>query len=125
MACTANSHDDNEFEQWKRNEPCAAKGSEHARNPIKYWLELQDRYPNLSKLALNVLSIPASSCECERCFSELGDLLEPRRQGISPELLAATQCTRRWIKVGLGCNNEVDEKVVSNEQLDAKYGLDT
>jgi hypothetical protein len=67
----ANSHDDDEFEQWKHNEPCAAKGSEQARNPIEYWLELQDRYPNLSKLALDVLSIPASSCECERCFSEL------------------------------------------------------
>lgn len=27
---------EDEFEQWKRCEPIAAKGSEHARNPIKY-----------------------------------------------------------------------------------------
>jgi hypothetical protein len=38
---------------------------------------LSNRYPNLSKLALDVLLILASSCECERVFSELGDLLEP------------------------------------------------
>ena len=28
-------------------------------------------------MALDVLSIPALNCECERMFSELGDLLEP------------------------------------------------
>ena len=72
-----NNTDDDEFERWKRSEPRAEKGSNHANNPIKYWVELRDRYPNLSKLALNVLSIPALSCECERLFSELGDLLEP------------------------------------------------
>jgi hypothetical protein len=33
-----------------------AKGSDYARDPIKYWVELQDRYSNLSKLALDVLS---------------------------------------------------------------------
>jgi hypothetical protein len=85
---------------------------------------LQDRYPNLSKLALDVLSIPASSCECERLFSELGDLLEPRRRGISPELLAAIQCNRRWIRAGFGGGKELDGGP-TDEQLGAKYGMDT
>ncbi|KAI1569536.1 Dimer-Tnp-hAT domain containing protein [Pyrenophora tritici-repentis] len=86
-----NNTDHDEFERWKRSEPRAEKGSNYANNPIKYWVELRERYPNLSKLALDVLSIPASSCECERLFSELGDLLEPRRRAIKPQLLAATQ----------------------------------
>jgi hypothetical protein len=72
------NHEDDEFDMWKRREPQVEAGSEHAQNPILYWVELRDRYPNLSKLAIDVLSIPASSCECERAFSELGDLLEPR-----------------------------------------------
>ncbi|KAI1665823.1 Dimer-Tnp-hAT dimerization containing protein [Pyrenophora tritici-repentis] len=93
-----NTTDDDEFERWKRSEPRAEKGSNYANNPIKYWVELRDRYPNLSKLALDVLSIPASSCECERLFSELGDLLEPRRRAIKPQLLAATQCERKDLK---------------------------
>jgi hypothetical protein len=29
-------------------------------------------YPNLSRLAIDVLSILASSCYCERMFSEVG-----------------------------------------------------
>lgn len=117
--------DDNKFELWKRSEPVASKGSEAAKNPIKYWVNLRDRYPNLSKLALDILSIPASSCECERVFSELGDLLEPCRQGIAPELLAATHCTRSWIRAGLGGNVEVDEKALSEDQMIAKCGVDT
>jgi hypothetical protein len=121
----SSSNKEDEFEQWKRCEPCAAKGSTHAIDPITYWVELCDRYPNLSQRAINVLSIPASSCECERCFSELGDLLEPRRRGISPELLAAIQCTRRWRRAGFGSDDEADQKVLTDERLNARYLMDT
>jgi hypothetical protein len=85
---------------------------------------LQDRYPSLSKLALNVLSILASSCEFKRLFSELGNLLEPRCRGISPELLAAIQCNRRRIRAGFSGGKEVD-RGPTNKQLGAKYGIDT
>jgi hypothetical protein len=80
---------DKEHKRWRRSEPCAEKGTQHANDPIKYELTLRDRYPNLSRLVLDVVSIPASNCECECMFGELGDLLEPRRRGIRPQLLAA------------------------------------
>jgi hypothetical protein len=48
-------------------------------------------------------------------LSELGDLLEPRRRAIQPQLLAAIQCVRKWRKDGFGGCDEVD----------ALYGLDT
>lgn len=98
---SANNEED-EFDAWKRREPQAKAGSSHAIDPIKYWVELQDRYPNLSKLALDGLSIPALSCECERVFNELEDLLEPCRRCTSPELSAAIQCSRRWRRAGFG-----------------------
>ena len=84
-----NKEDDDEFERWKRSEPRAEKGGNHANNPIKYRVELRERYSNLSKLALDVLSILVTSCECERLFSEPGDLLEPRRRAIKLQLLVA------------------------------------
>jgi hypothetical protein len=46
------------------------------------------KYPNLAQLALNIMTILASSCDCERMFSELGDLLKLKRRAISSELLA-------------------------------------
>ncbi|KAF7567844.1 Dimer-Tnp-hAT multi-domain protein [Pyrenophora tritici-repentis] len=68
-----------------------------------------------------MLSIPGSSCECERLFSELGDLLEPRRRSISPQLLAAIQCDRRWIRAGFGSGEVPVKGVISDEEMDAKY----
>jgi hypothetical protein len=52
------------------------------------------KYPCLSQFAIDMLTIPASSCDCERLFSELGDLLEPKRRAIGSELLAALQLVR-------------------------------
>ncbi|KAI1555024.1 Dimer-Tnp-hAT domain containing protein, partial [Pyrenophora tritici-repentis] len=118
-----NTIDDDEFERWKRSEPRAEKGSNHANNPIKYWVELRDRYPNLSKLALDVLSIPALSCECERLFSELGDLLEPRRRAIKPQLLAATQCVRRWQRAGLGDSEVAAKSTTTDDEIELLYDL--
>jgi hypothetical protein len=73
----ATDGDIDEYERWKARELKANKDSYAAVHPIKYWTGLRDRYPNLSRMAIDVLSIPALSCECERMFSELGDLLEP------------------------------------------------
>ena len=57
-------------------------------------------------------------------FSELGDLLEPRRRNISPQLLAAIQCDRRWIKDGFGGGEVVVSDLMTNEEIDAKFGVD-
>jgi hypothetical protein len=62
--------EEDKFTRWKRSEPCTERGTEYANNPIKYWVTLRDCYPSLSKLALDVLSVLASSCECERMFSD-------------------------------------------------------
>jgi hypothetical protein len=86
---------------------------------------MRDRYPNLSQLALNVLSIPASSYECERMFSELRDLLEPRRRAIQPQLLAAIQCVRRWQKASLGDDNVAAKAALTDADLDALYDIST
>jgi hypothetical protein len=118
--------DKNEFKRWKRSEPVAERGTEHADSPIKYWVSMCDCYPSLSKFALVVLSIPASSCECERLFSELGDLLEPRLRRLGPQLLAAIQCVRRWQRSGLGGDNEVEEEeAADDDNMELLCGLAT
>ncbi|KAG9375515.1 hypothetical protein A1F94_013919, partial [Pyrenophora tritici-repentis] len=95
-------NEEDEYEAWKRSEPIASEGR---------------------KFAIDMLSIPGSSCECERLFSELGDLLEPRRRSISPQLLAAIQCDRRWIRAGFGSGEVPVKEAISDEEMDAKYGV--
>jgi hypothetical protein len=74
-------------------------------------------------MALDLISIPASSCECERMFSKLGDLLGPRRRAISPQLLAAIQqCVRRWLKAGFGKGHK-PTRHTTDDKLDLIYQL--
>jgi hypothetical protein len=56
-------------------------------------------------------------------FSELGDLLEPRRRNISPQLLAAIHCNRRWIRAGSGASEAPVKDSLTDEEMDAKYGV--
>jgi hypothetical protein len=121
--CTA---DEDEIKRWKRSEPAAERGTEQADNPIKYWVSIRDCYPSFSKLTFDVLSIPASSCECERLFSKLGNLLEPRRRRLGPQLLAAIQCVRRWQRAGLGGEDEVmEEEAADDDNIELLCGLAT
>jgi hypothetical protein len=41
------------------------------RNRIAYWLSKRDTYRDLARMALDILSIPATSTEAERVFSRL------------------------------------------------------
>lgn len=75
-------------------------------------------------MALDVITIPASSCDCERMFSELGDLLEPKRRAIGAELLAAIQLVRSWTRVGYGVLDNVIGDGRTNEDLVREYNID-
>ncbi|KAF2188067.1 hypothetical protein K469DRAFT_567517, partial [Zopfia rhizophila CBS 207.26] len=57
----------------------------------------------LLKMVLNILLIPALSCDCERMFSEPGDMLEPQRRKLSAHLIVAIQCVWVWRKHGFRC----------------------
>ena len=55
----------------------------------------------LSKFAINVLTILALAADCERTFSELGDMLSTRRLRMKIELITALQCLKSWRRIGL------------------------
>ena len=112
------SNDLDEYTRWKL-EPWVPS----VDNPITYWLSRRRDYPNLTRLALDVLSIPASSCDCERMFSELGDLLRPKRRKISSQLLVAIQSVRAWLRAGFGVEGETAESLLSDEAIDGMYNL--
>ena len=55
-------------------------------------------------------------------FSELRDLLQPRRRGISAELLAAIQRVQRWQKASFG-SKDSSFLAKSNIEIDKLYYL--
>src|SRR5437588_6265369 len=60
-------------------------------NALDWWLEdtQQKTYPNLSKMALDILSIPAMSAEPERLFSRAKITITDRRNRLGAETVEA------------------------------------
>ena len=53
----------------------------------------------LSRMALNLLSIPAMSAEPERLFSSCKITITDRRNKLSVKVIEALECLRSWYKV--------------------------
>jgi hypothetical protein len=110
--------DKDEYTRWKRCKPVAEKDSPNALNPTQYWMGLCEQYPNLSRLALDVLPIPVASCECERMFSELDDLLKPCWGNSTLQLLAAIQFVRRWRRAGFSDNQAAEKSTITEREVE-------
>ena len=113
-----------ELERWRRFEPrWTQEQFEEGGNPVAYWIDLRPKYPNLARFAIDILTIPASSCECERLFSELGDLLEPRGRKIGSQLLAAIQCVRSWHDAGFKPPSDRNQGEITDEEIARVYDI--
>lgn len=76
--------------------------STDTHNPRSWWLEKtqQQLYPNLSRMALDILSIPAMSAEAERVFSYVTYGLDDRRCSMKLETLEALVQLNSWLRMG-------------------------
>ena len=91
----------------------------NTRNAIRWWLEKtqQKTYPNLSKMALDYLSIPSMSVEAKRLFSGCKIILSNQRNRMGAELLEALECLKSWLKIK-DREAEVLEGLISTDYID-------
>src|SRR5271163_2104319 len=74
---------------------------------IGYWRDNTWRWPNLARLALDALSIPTMSAECERRFSSGAATISPQRIALSVESIEAAECNNQWIRTNIDGAGEV------------------
>ena len=70
--------------------------------PLRWWRERgQHLYPTLAKVAFNLFAIPGMSSECERSFSDAGNLITDHRYNLKNDIIQADQCLKSWFKNGV------------------------
>jgi len=100
----------NEFELWlSRLDTPTTVGDEYDQycktecvygydSALDWWLEpaQQKAYPQLSRMALDILSLPAMSSDPERAFSAAKITLSDRRNKIGIQMLEYLECLKSW-----------------------------
>jgi hypothetical protein len=92
---------DDELEQYLRDP------TEKPDDVIAWWIAKASIYPCLSRMALDFLTIPATSTEVERLFSRGRLLLPYVRNRLSAHSTRALLCLGYWSKAGF-----IDKKAV-------------
>jgi hypothetical protein len=71
------------------------------QKPIEWWMEntQQSTYPNLSRMAIDILSIPAMAADPERLFSSAGWAVNNRRNRLEMETIQALESLKSWYKL--------------------------
>ncbi|KAG7404258.1 hypothetical protein Forpe1208_v015706 [Fusarium oxysporum f. sp. rapae] len=70
-------------------------------DPVEYWVLKRFEYPRLSRMALDVMTVPAMSSECERLFSATGLMVTPLRNRLDAGTVGLIQTLRSWLRAGI------------------------
>lgn len=64
---------------------------------LAYWKNQTDKYPILSQIARDLMSVQVSTVASESAFSAGGRVIDPYRNRLDPEVVEALICTKDWI----------------------------
>ena len=71
------------------------------RDPVNFWVLHRQRWPRLSRMALEIYGIPPTEADNERLYSKCGDMVTKRRNRLSANAIGAAQCLRQWDEDGI------------------------
>ncbi|KAL1941326.1 hypothetical protein VTO73DRAFT_7143 [Trametes versicolor] len=97
MAEGSGKHLEDELQQYLDSPTVFVKPHE----ALSWWTEQAKRYPNLSCMARDYLSIPATSVDVERTFSRGCRLLSHVRSRLSAQTTRAVLCVGDWSRLDL------------------------
>ncbi|GLB43472.1 putative protein dimerization activity [Lyophyllum shimeji] len=97
--------------------------AENVGDAIQWWYEKRLVYPRLSRMALDYLSIPATSVDVERVFSRGRLILSHTRSRLSALSTRALLCLGSWSLMGLVRDEDVTA-VGALDEVDGQIELD-
>ncbi|XP_018629427.3 zinc finger BED domain-containing protein DAYSLEEPER-like [Nicotiana tomentosiformis] len=86
------------------------KGNENL-DVLTFWKDNRSKYPELSLMARDLLSIPISTVASESAFSVGGRVIGKFQSSILPENAEAKLCSRDWIYGHQTCDDSEEEDI--------------
>ncbi len=69
---------------------------DYSTDPIDWWNKNKDCFPNISKMAFDYITIPATSVPSEQVFSRAGDLITKKRNRLEKKTIKALMLADSW-----------------------------
>ena len=91
-------------------------GREVPLNPLCWWRDHRTEFPILSQMAIDVLSVPAMSSECERVFSQGKLTITSQRHRMKGATLEMLLCLKDWLKKGTMAGPAAEMAVMTNPE---------
>jgi hypothetical protein len=73
-------------------------------------------YPNLSKMALDILLIPSMSADPERLFLGAKISVSDRRNRLRIYTLEALECLKSWLKIEVFIDDDYDDDLIQEQE---------
>ena len=77
---------------------CSLEPVSEDTDPLQWWKSKSDIFPNLSKMARDILAIPGSAVPSERANSEGREMLPYTRNRLSPQVIEATLVSTSYMR---------------------------
>jgi hypothetical protein len=122
------TRDVDDFENFIRTQPIKIEGS-----PLIWWCQRDQirTYPRLSRMAIDILSVPPGSADPESAFSRGRRTLSWDRERMSCANLEKVECIGNWLREGLiipssrgGRGLVVDGEINGSIRVDSDDDLD-
>ncbi|KAF5377290.1 hypothetical protein D9615_006461 [Tricholomella constricta] len=99
-----------------------AQPTENIVDALKWWVAKKTIWRNLARMALDYLSIPATSTDVERVFSRGRILLSHTRNRLSAATTRSLMCLGGWSLLGLVCDSDVKAVAVLPDIVEVEDG---
>ena len=114
---------EDEFDRWQQH---THPNDGAVDDPFQYWYLRQEEYPRLSRMAIEILSVPPMSSEPERLFSVSGAMVAPKRTRLDASTIGVAMTLRSWFRAGLVKQSimEAAEVTLKNEEYDSALKME-
>jgi len=97
---------------------------EDEEDDLAYWNARYTTQPDLARFALDMLSIPMMSAECERVFSSAKLLISDTRNRLSVDIIEANECLKAWYGRPKEETTDVDIRQELGKEIRGLGGID-